>query len=352
MRDPGGIRVARPLAVFLLIWHFSFTAQGNAQAFRVTVMDSVRAMQLDSMEDMNTVYFRAPDRERASALRSMLHEFTDFWSSQYGVTSSIRLAVLRPDDWERITTFPYGFPHYFALPANLMPAAALPPRAVGLDTLLVKGSDDLRDWLLIGHEGGHLLTWSMLPAVIKDSASGNLAWLTVPVAKRGDLTSVSAGLSPAVRPQFERIAAVPQWYWEYAATLFMLHFLSESHPTAAAAYRAYFDAPVTAGSPRFTHLDDWFGELMRARMDDGAPYFLTQSGGANFVWYHGAVARLVSHVLRSASGTVALSHIRRMVSDEAAPVTSSAIISELEKIAPGARALLEHVGASPGVPGR
>ena len=348
MRCRASARLPHLATVLTLAALVSPLAPLNAQAPRLTVMDSIRAMRLDSMGDTIAVYFRPLDRQRASALKAMLKEFSEFWSDRYGIGSAIRVAVLRPEDWQRITPFPYGFPHYFVLPANLLPAAAAPSRAGGPDSLLARDGRDVRDWLLIGHEGGHLLTWSMLPGVLKDSAAGHLAWLTVPVAMRGESANLAVGLSPVVRSRFERLAALPQWYWEYAATLFMMRFLTERHPEIAAAYNAYFQGLTPVAPPRFSDLDDWFDELMRARTPEETPYFLTQSGGENFAWYQGVTGQLVAHVLRSGRGDAALSHVRRMVSDKAAPVSSSAIISELEEIAPGARALLKHLGASYG----
>lgn len=170
----------------------------HAQDPRLVAVDSFRAMSLDSIPGVATVYFRADHRQRALELQTMLQQFLQFWNTRLGLDTRLRLAVLAPDDWRKLTPLPYGFPNNFGPPANLIPAPATPELASGVDTLLVERGDHHRDWLLVAYEGGHLLTWALLPPAMRDS-------LTVP----------NALLSPGLRERFRRLGFVPPWYWEY-----------------------------------------------------------------------------------------------------------------------------------------
>lgn len=261
----------------------------------------------------------------------MLEEYLAFWRPRLEVDTRMRVAVLTSDDWGRVTELPYAFANNFGPPANLMLAPAAPPAPSGLDTVLVSDRGDRRDWLLIGHEGGHLLTWALLPPAMRDG-------LTLPPERT----------SADLRERYERIESIPQWYWEFAATCFATAFLEGARPAEAADWTRYQRALAAVPTPRFTHLDDWFGELMRAKAADGTPYFLSGDGGANFGWYQGVVGLLGAHVLGRAEKDF-VAHLRRMVSGEAAPTTAE-ILAELESMAPGALALLDGLDAGYGPP--
>jgi hypothetical protein len=286
-------------------------------------LDSLRAMSLDSVPGAATVYFRPHDRERALQLRSMAEEYLAFWNPRLGSQLQLRIAVLSPDDWQKITRLPYGFPNAIAAPANLVPAPATPPPATGIDTLYIQGQRQ-RDWMLIAHEGGHLLTWWLLPPEV-------LAGLAA--AAPGDT---------AMQRHARRLSTVSPWFWEYAANYLTTGFLQERHPDDGAAWVRYLETLATPAARRFSHLDDWFGRLMRERAEDGSPYFLTSEGAPNFAWYQGVTGVLGAHVLAQQGD--AIGHIRQVLSSNEAPTTEQ-LIAGIEAIAPGARALVDSLGA-------
>lgn len=301
----------------------------HAQDPRVVALETLRAMGLDSVDGAATVHFRAEDRVRALELQSMMQEFLGFWNPRLNVELHVRVAVLRPDDWSKVTPLPYGFPNNFGPPANLILAPATPEPPSGLDTILVESGRDGRDWLLVAHEGGHLLTLALLPPAMRESA-------LVPKARQ----------SKDVRERFERLGSVPMWYWEYVANLFATGFLEAARPPEAGSLMKYLRAWTATPSPQFTHLDDWsalMSALMRARTPDGKPAFTSSDAGANFGWYQGVVGQLAAHV-QSRREVDALSHIRRVTSGDVSRTTAE-IVGELEAMAPGARALLDRLGA-------
>jgi hypothetical protein len=323
MLNPRNARLALAIAAVPVM--IAMRSPLHAQDPRFAFLDSIRAMGLDSVAGVATVYFRPADRERALALQAMLDEYLRFWHAPLGMETRIRIAALRPEDWQRLTRFPYGFPHYVGPPVNLIPAPATPPPPEGHDTILV-GTRDTRDWLTIGHEGGHLLVWSLMPLAMRDS-------IGIPPGR----------MSVGMREQFERLSAIPQWFGDYAATHFMTAFVSATRPIEAESWRKYLRAFTDVPAPRYTHLDAWWGEFMRARASDGTPLFLSPESGGNFGWYQGVVGLLAEHV-HARVGTGAAAHIRQVVSGGTSP-TSRELVDQLKALAPGVRTLLDSLGA-------
>ena len=313
----------RPLALAALIAATAAAPSLHAQNPRES-LDRLRELSLDSIVGSSTVYFHPADRERALALQSMLDEFLAYWNPRLGLNAHLRVAVLPPDDWQQLTELPYGFPNFIGPPAHLILAASTPPPATGLDTLLIDDARDDRDWLAIGHEGGHLLIWALLPADVR-------AYFSDP-----------AQSDTAAQSRLRRVDRIPKWFWEYSSNYFLTAFLHDRHPTSARTWIAYLETLSRPPVPRYSHLDDWFGEFMQAQAADGSPFFLSTEGSGNFAWYQGVAGTLGSHVL--ARGGDGISHMRRVINDDDVP-TTAALLAELEWIAPGALALADRLGA-------
>jgi hypothetical protein len=325
-------RIQRKRLAILLVATLSVLAPiagAHAQDSRLVALDTLRAMGLDSADGTAAVYFRPADRKRALELQSMMQEFLGFWNPRLNVDLQVRVAVLRPDEWSKLTPLPYGFPNNFGPPANLILAPATPEPPSGLETLLVEDGRDGRDWLLVGHEGGHLLTLALLPPAMREN-------VLVP----NELQMKD------VRERFARLGSVPIWYWEYVANLFATGFFEAARAAEAGAWMKYLRAWTATRSPQFTHLDDWsalMSVLMRTKTPDGEPAFTSSDAGSNFGWYQGVVGQLAAHV-QSRKEADAISHIRRLTSGPVSPTTPE-IVEELETMAPGARALLDGLGA-------
>lgn len=85
------------------------------------------------------------------------------------ITVRLRVAVLDSADWGRVTSTPYSLPTNSGLGADdLLLAAVEPPGRVGARRM---PAEQISDFLTVGHEGGHLLTWQLLPDAVKAAAS-------------------------------------------------------------------------------------------------------------------------------------------------------------------------------------
>jgi hypothetical protein len=267
-------------------------------------------------------YFRPTDRERALALHRLLEEFLALYRERAGVAPTLRMAVLQPDDWARVTSLPYGLPNNSGDADDLLLAATTPPGSIGLRKL---PAGRLMDHLVVGHEGGHLLTWAVMPDALKSPAP-------------------EGGHPSDVAQRIANLQRIPGWYWEFAANYFATAFLESRHPADAVAWRAFFAEGTSGAPPRFTNLADWYGAAMRAMVNDSTPYVLTREGGANQSWYQGVTTLAAAHVYDRA-GFELVDHVRRTMRGDATPATAR-IVEEIEAMAPGFKALLDRLGAS------
>jgi hypothetical protein len=293
------------------------------QSMRLPSLDSVHALGLDSISGAATSYFRPAHRARASELQVLLADFLRFAHDSVGVDVAMGVAVLDSSDWARVTTVPYGLPTNSGLgTGNLLLAASTPPERVGAR---VMPSGRAMDFLTIGHEGGHLLTWELLPPPMRAA-----------VASRDSLP-------PEIMARFRKLRQIPAWYWEMVSNYFATAFLAAVHPEGAAAWYAHLQEVTAIPRPRFTHLDDWFGRVMTAVTSDSARYVFTAEGGLNQGWYQGVTGQVAVHLYEKA-GTAFLNHIRAIFEVSAAPTTAELVV-QLDALAPGVTDLLRRLGA-------
>jgi len=287
-------------------------------------LDTVQALGLDSVAGAATVYFRTRDRERALGLHALLSEYLAFYRDLLGIQTRMFVAVLDAEDWARVTNIPYGLPNSSGPGgANLLLAAASPPAQVGARSLPRGRNGDL---LTVGHEGGHLLTWELMPPDLK-------AGLSDPVEP-----------PPDVMERLVRVGKVPAWYWEMAANYFTTVFLARVHPQDSSAWTEHLREITSINRPRFTHLGNWFGRVLQASAPDSTPYVFSTEGGLNQGWYQGVVGFLAIH-MHGESGTELIGHIRATLSG-ASVSTTGQIVLQLDSIANGASELLTRLGAS------
>ena len=296
----------------------------GAQAIVPPSLDSVAALRLDSIVGAAaTAYFRPADRARALQVHGLLEDFLGYHRTEAAIDTRLRVAVVGPEDWERITRLPFGLPTNSGLLGNLLLAATVPPERVGARSL---PGGAITDLLVVGHEGGHLLTYALMPDALK-----------------ANLTIRPDSWPPDVARRFARIQRVKPWYWELAANWFAEAFIAAKRPAAATGWRDYLEANAAIPPPRFTHLDDWLSFAANQPVAaDSTPWVLTEEGGLNQSWYQGAVGLAAAHLYEHA-GFGMLAHVRRMIGGEG-PTTTPGIVAELEALAPGFSALLDRLG--------
>ena len=278
---------------------------------------------LDSIRfDRSGTFYRSENADRAREAHLYHVALSAFARDSLNVSASIRLAVLNQEDWARLTPLPYGFPNNFGPPANIvmMPALRLP--AGGADTVLIGNT---RDLALLAHEGGHILTWSLMPVAMLDSL------------RVGD-----DRLSSGLRARFARFDAIPEWYWEFAATYLGIAYLRSQYPERAVVFANYLEALGSIGEPRYRSLDAWFEVMMTSRTDSGAPFVATAAGNDNFAWYQGVVGIIANHVYSSVNLEY-LDQLRSLTAGDAAWTTID-LIEDLEGRSPGLVDRLNRLG--------
>jgi len=290
------MRAPKSLWFATLLFCSATTTLAAAQRVPLAALDSLRALGLDSVPGVATVFFRPADRARAIRLQQELERGLAFFRQTLSLQSRLRLAVLQPTDWARMTALPYGFPNNIGPPANLILAPVsrtCPERCL---------DESRADLLLLFHEGGHLLTFELV--------------------------------GPETDPAYHaRLDSIPEWYWEFAATAFLTSYLRAERPTDAAVIERYFQILTSVARPRFVHLDAWFQTMMSHTTADGQPYLRSEPGRQNFGWYQGVVGLLGMHVPAAAEPAL-FRHIR-LVGRRSHTPTTREIVQELDAVASG-----------------
>lgn len=309
---------------FFLFLSATLVEHAVAQGVRPASLDSLRVLGLDSVGGVAIAYFRPEHRSRALEVHSLLTSFVTYYREHGGVESRMRVGVVNSTDWARLTNTPYGLPTNSGplSTANLLLAASAPPERVGAREM-PRGS--VYDFLTIGHEGGHLLTWELMPAEM-----------------RAALTSPDEP-SAAMMERLRNLSRVPAWYYELAASYFATAFLEANHPEGAAAWLYHLKELTAIDRPRFTHFGDWFGRVMTATAPDSTPYVFSVEGGLNQGWYQGVVGQVAAHIYRQ-TGLNFITHIRALLALSPAPSTQE-LVERLDSIAPGVIDLLGNLGA-------
>ena len=299
------------------------TTRAGAQVIRPPRLDSIRAIALDSLGANATVYFRPEYRHRAAQVQALLTHFVDFAREHLDIDMRMRAAVLDSADWSRVTSVPYGLPtNSGAGSDNLLLAAAKPPERVG-GRIMPTGL--LSDFLTVGHEGGHLLTWQLLPDALKSAAAAR------------------EPPSPEVIARFRALSQMPAWYWEMVASYFATAFLRETRPQGADAWLHHLREIANVPRPRFHSLDDWSSRVMEATTADSTPYRFSEEGGLNQGWYQGVVGQLAAHI-HDRAGLALVHHVRSTLAAPSPPTTEE-LVTQLETIAPGSTMVLTRLGA-------
>jgi hypothetical protein len=234
----------------------------------------------------------------------------------------IGVAVLDSADWESISPYPYGFPHFVGPPGSIVFTPSRRTQPENADTLLSGRADELAT---VGHEVGHLLTFALAPQEFRDSLSAPQLF------------------AEHVRDRLGRIYEVPVWYGELAANYFLTLFLRASHPEAASQWTQYLHALSASPQRKYTYLSDMV-KVYTDRVGDNTPYLQTPEGQGNLGWYQGVVGEIGEYLYRADVDFVA--HIRRMMSGSG-PSETDDIVNELEALAPGLRRSMESFGVFP-----
>ena len=122
----------------------------------VTVRAQVHAIGVDSVVNGSLItYFTLGANSVAERVHIALRQQVEV-ASMHGVPEfGIGVAVLDSADWESISPYPYGFPHFVGPPGSIVFTPSWRTQPENADTLLSGRADELA---AVGHEVGHLLT--------------------------------------------------------------------------------------------------------------------------------------------------------------------------------------------------
>ena len=232
-----------------------------------------------------TAHFKPADRSRALELATLVEEASAMFEDELGLSFSIELAALAPDDWfADIPGIPYAIPwpsmneRLLLLPSSLQ---------VGL---LVEGREPeiakrLVDFVAL-HEYGHI--------------------------------AAKEYFRPGDRADYIPV----QWFRELVSSYFAYCYIATAYPAWAEASRAEWAAAVAASAPPVLSLDWGF-------MNEMTGIELAQT----YEWYQ-LMLNLKAAELFDVHGIALLRELKRLPWDQSRDWTTAAVIESLNPIDP------------------
>lgn len=282
-------RLGRPVAVATVILAMGLPGQPT-EAQMDSTLARVQAVAPASLGS-GRVLFSVGHEERAATLAQLIEDASEHLRSVLGVAISLQVAVLNPEDWERVWPIPYGIPYLSVtrpwvavLPADPRGSVMYP----AFESLL--GSEAARTMLdNIGyHEVGHAYVSEF---AYSDRASG----------------------APPVR-----------WLDELLATLLAYSSLTEVAEERARVWDDFTQRSLELPLPDLTTLEAFETEY------NGA--LATEEGAANYSWYQAAFARRAA-AIHEANGMTFLVELRaRLLERPPASWTTAWIVSVVDSI--------------------
>lgn len=254
---------------------------------------TIRGFGLDSAEvGRIRVHYTAQDRQHALRLAAVCNEASSYFQSQFGVSMSPQLAVLRPDQW--LVPYSGGEGEPYGIPWGWIPDVLIAVPASLEEGVLITGPDrsaDLRRVRFVMlHEFGHL-------------------------ASKHILHPGSAHPYSSVR-----------WFDELIATYFAYAFVRASDMDWARAAQEEWEQEVASYTPSIVSLD-W------SHFRDLSPIEFART----YAWYQN-VLNLQAVALYDEHGLDLLRRLRDGLDwSEAGNWSTEAILPVLDSLAPGFR---------------
>lgn len=279
------------------------------------LLQRVQALGLPSSRNRITVYHAEGHAAKALRLRALIEEAMRFYADSLGIREQLHLAVLTPEQWARVITWPqpYGIPGVAGSPA----VAFLPATD---DNLAANDALSIR-------AGVSPEAVRMIEASGHSYEEGARRYVDlVGLHELGHTYTRGFGIRP---PQL--------WLNELLATYFAYAFLRQDHPRQAQLWDGILQAYRDAVRPAHTSLAD-FERL----------YFGV--GAQNYVWYQARFQEMV-RAAYEAKGLGFLREVRAAFPrGEAARLDTAETLRRLEGIQPGFQAWADALGDGPGSP--
>ena len=271
-------------------------------------LDLMRQLGIPLADGDVPVHYSAAFESRGRELGTDLAAAVDYYEDHLGVRLPIVLAVLDEEDWPRVTTIPYGFPHPFMGTPNVVFLGATPENPAAMDMRRRHTFASEADHEKVRRAG---LSW--------DEASGRFLDL-VGYHELGHIYADALGIESHRR-----------WFAEMLATYIGYAFMKSERPEQALVWEGVIASLPASPRPDHSSLADF----ERLYVNVGIP---------NYQWYQGIFHVRVEEVYE-AQGIDFVHRVREALPAGASGELSTPdLLERLERIQPGFHAWAERFG--------
>lgn len=223
---------------------------GAHEANKPSMLERVRALDLDSLHCGMTVYYSPSFKKRAQELGLILNEAIQFFDDSLEVKIDVRLALLDRSEWMQLRPIPYGLPYVKGMGGRNPPVAVLPADGGGaVYEFVVALKDDLSDETRQRLEARHY-TWEHAARRMVD---------LIGFHEIGHAYADAYGIG---RPAL--------WFNEFIASYFAYAFMHSRRPDMAEIWNLVGHAIIEDYSPRHRTLDEFEQLYFRVGIPDYA----------------------------------------------------------------------------------
>jgi len=266
-----------------------------------SLLDSLSNMQLDSLKGPISTYFSVGAKGKAEKLQNDIKLMNEYYQEKLGINIDITLAILNPEDWEKINTNIYGLPN-FSDGIIFMPATS----GGAAFQLMQARKDSIPQFLLNDYLEKSNKTFKDLADDFVD---------LIGFHELGHILSNAYGISSKYH-----------WLSEFTASYFSYTYVSEKKPISKKVFEIL--GRPSAIRPKNTTLEDF--EILYGNVDD-------------YGWYQGMFESRIQQLYPEA-GIQFIKNLKREFpvnpnsnsEDEEITISNLKIVlKKLENIAPG-----------------
>lgn len=291
------------LTIFLSLLFNSVVAQDEASSKKLTLVDEVQNLQLDSIISGYTAYYSSGFQSRAQYLEQLIFNSNNFFKQSLGIDILLKIALLDTIDYSKISSSqatPYGFPFVedtengmiTILPAHTEYGAVYSAYLESFQSPSDKAISNLKK---IGHNPE-----TSIPIMVD----------LVALHEIGHMQAYA----------FEIHNKQP-WFNEFIASYFGYAYMRRMEPEMA----IIWDNVTFTGYKNYTPNHDSLEEFNEL-------YFGV--GGEDYVWFQNAFQVRIKEVYDS-MGTEFIKKVQGIWTKDFEPQSAKDLLEELDKVTPG-----------------